>query len=612
MFLLTLLLACPNATDTAGADSAGGDPDSGVTDDRDGDGVPDSADCLPDDANAYPGHYEVPYNGKDDDCADGDLTDVDGDGYVGDHGGGDDCDDSNPDINPGEIEHCYDSLDNNCDGWFDDSDCDGDGYDISHDCWDDEEAEFSNGGGLTAAEVHPGAEDVWYDGTDADCAGNDDFDQDADGASALDYGGTDCDDGNPVINPAMDEVWNHLDDDCDGVADTLVPGQASMKVTGDTGHAEAAFGAAVVFLPDADGDGREDLVVGMPDTSDSLGGVWVLPTPDGIVTPATEALGFLTGTGGTGAGLAFTTVTGRTQLAVSSPWDASFGSVAFYDTAAIADGAATATITQSAAGTVVALDDARLYVACTAGAVDLAVSTWSSVSGNLSQTDAPFSLYSASHACADAGTFGDMDGDGYDELFVSGTDSTGKIQLYLADSSLNVSGGALSLDDLDHLGAYADGFLFDHLPDITGDGYTEAVFVNPAADALSTGDGRAWIVDGDDFSGAWAAAAFATVSGGTSGASLRSGTLGDLDADGTEDLSVGLAGLGRVEFVPVASLLAGGDVVPAPGSPTFYDSVGSDLFGSTVWTHDVDHDGLDDLLVRTDKNAGGLQLYMQQ
>lgn len=48
-------------------------------------------------------------------------------------------------------------------------DADGDGSTLPDDCDDTDSA------------VHPGADDVWYDGVDSDCAGNDDFDADEDG-----------------------------------------------------------------------------------------------------------------------------------------------------------------------------------------------------------------------------------------------------------------------------------------------------------------------------------------------------------------------------------------------------------------------------------------------
>ena len=124
MLLLTLLVACPQEQSSG---DKGTDTAVDVGPDTDGDGVPDSADCDPNDPFVYPGASELPYNEVDEDCDGVALMDVDGDGHVGVRGGGDDCDDSNPTINPSHIEVCYDNLDNNCDGWEGGTDCDGDG-----------------------------------------------------------------------------------------------------------------------------------------------------------------------------------------------------------------------------------------------------------------------------------------------------------------------------------------------------------------------------------------------------------------------------------------------------------------------------------------------------
>ncbi len=56
----------------------------------------------------------------------GACQDDDGDGYSDQACGGDDCDDTDPDVNPGAAESCYDATDNDCDGLMDhaDPDCD--------------------------------------------------------------------------------------------------------------------------------------------------------------------------------------------------------------------------------------------------------------------------------------------------------------------------------------------------------------------------------------------------------------------------------------------------------------------------------------------------------
>ncbi|MFT4979379.1 MAG: hypothetical protein ACI8S6_005289, partial [Myxococcota bacterium] len=88
------------------------------------------------------------------------------------------------------------------------ADFDGDGFYEGQDCDD------------VDAAVFPGAEEVWYDGVDQDCAGDDDYDADADGVRAVEGGGADCDDTDPLISPLGVEVWyDGIDQDCDGGSD---------------------------------------------------------------------------------------------------------------------------------------------------------------------------------------------------------------------------------------------------------------------------------------------------------------------------------------------------------------------------------------------------------
>jgi len=96
-----------------------GGPDADPDDwaDADDDGFPALWDCDDTDDGAYPGNEEVPYDGSDNDCQDGDLTDVDGDGYDGEEvEGGDDCDDDEPTTYPGADEVLDDGIDQDCDG----------------------------------------------------------------------------------------------------------------------------------------------------------------------------------------------------------------------------------------------------------------------------------------------------------------------------------------------------------------------------------------------------------------------------------------------------------------------------------------------------------------
>jgi hypothetical protein len=123
----------------------------------------------------------------------------------------DDCAPLDPRIHPAADDLWYDGADANCDG-ADDFDQDGDGIypDTlieSGDC-DDRDPN-----------VYPGAPDAWYDGVDSNCDGVDDHDQDGDGVQAW-PAQNDCDDLDPAVHEGTPEVDDDgVDNDCDGTID---------------------------------------------------------------------------------------------------------------------------------------------------------------------------------------------------------------------------------------------------------------------------------------------------------------------------------------------------------------------------------------------------------
>ena len=312
---------------------------SAAYDERDGSSGTDCQDCVEpcdrepnattalDSDQIHPDATEVFYDGVDQDCLGIDALvagvehdyDQDGDGHVisgsTDAFGnvGDDCLDTDDRLAPGNTDTPGNGLDEDC-GGENDYDYDLDGYvpDAAFglatigvpgsettpggDCVDDPSRDTIVGASQAAARYNPGQSDGWGDGFDYDCAGNDDYDHDADGyrgdtyATSSDlstrqqttttwaHGATtadDCDDDDSSVNPGVAEVaGNGLDDNCDeagapeGIHGTNTPDDHHSGAV--VGASSAAYGQ-VLAAGDLDDDGQADLVIGAYgyDTSNS-------------------------------------------------------------------------------------------------------------------------------------------------------------------------------------------------------------------------------------------------------------------------------------------------------------------------------------------------------
>ncbi|MEO0604097.1 MAG: putative metal-binding motif-containing protein, partial [Myxococcota bacterium] len=226
--------------------------------------VTDNSDCDDGTATVNPNGIEVVADAIDQDCdgfddcyADGDLDGVGIPTVIpgttltcsgsGESSQFDDCDDTDPNNFPGNVELC-DGSDNNCDTFVDETlvfvdyfpDNDGDGYGDGsampiNSCGAAPMGYVSNGGDCDdlVAAINPGATEAVCNGIDDDCspATPDARDQDGDGVDEC----LDCNDADPANYPGNLEVCDGADNDCDSVIDNGVP--------------------FVDYWPDGDGDG---------------------------------------------------------------------------------------------------------------------------------------------------------------------------------------------------------------------------------------------------------------------------------------------------------------------------------------------------------------------
>ena len=164
--------------------------------DVDEDGYDIFSDCDDTNSEVNPGNIEISYNGLDDDCNPLTLDDdLDEDGY----NLADDCDDANPAINPGAVEIVYSGIDEDCNELTLDDDLDEDGFGIADDCDD------------TNPAINPDAIEIPNNDIDENCDEYFPLDADNDGF----FDDIDCDDNNPAVNPGATEVpYNGVDEDC--------------------------------------------------------------------------------------------------------------------------------------------------------------------------------------------------------------------------------------------------------------------------------------------------------------------------------------------------------------------------------------------------------------